>query len=204
MKESGADSRQKCEFQKNKYNTNYLWQIQNKLRTQIQRRCVQLPKTDFRKYIYKYNKNTKQTLDTIRYKETFLCERERSRQTPEVCAASPKLNLRIFFLFVWRKSCMIWNIITKRRKVQKCGTRSVAVGVCATLKVNLRMFRNSLVFRLMKGFILLMKQNLIWKYKSVRFLCGSLNSRLILLFQIYCDSIKFTSCCPKLTIDHNQ
>ena len=57
--------------------------------TERHKKCVELPKTEFRKY--KYNKNTKQTLDTIGYKETFLCERERSRQTPEMCGASQNL-----------------------------------------------------------------------------------------------------------------
>ena len=52
-------------------------------------KCVELiQKPSFKKYIHKYNTNTKQTSDTIRYKEIFLCERERGRQTPEVCAAS--------------------------------------------------------------------------------------------------------------------
>ena len=37
----------------------------------------------------------------------------------------------------------VWN--------QNCGTRSVELGVCAIPKLNLRMFRNFLLFRLKTG-----------------------------------------------------
>ena len=78
-------------------------------------------------------------------KESGADRRQKCVQLPQ------NLISESFSFFVWRRSSMIQNIITKWKKVQKCGTRSVEVGECATPGINLRMFRNFLVFRLKKG-----------------------------------------------------